>query len=468
MYKMPSGGFTPEEYEDAINHAIALELTTIPCYLSTYYSINRTPDQDTLYSMLLSQVTDDALAKELTMDILMYANKSAGIIMSVAVEEMLHLSLASNIKQATIGPPNLMDIGASLTYPATLFAPKPGKPEFKINRGPLSIDQLIILLKIESPNRFGDKAYETIGEFYAEIRNYIDNQITEEDWQVRKGQPQLVPTQPYYAQNTINTIYYNKQHEPQFPSQEGSGGIIEVIDQVTADHAMREITEQGEGYPHGDTLEFVDGKPKPLPIVDGQVVFDPEDYDTPGELSHFAKFMELYTLALHFEEKFESVDGTKPFFSYFVKPQAVNPQQTDYSSNTDGLPELNNVANAIYTYILLMIETCYYQKLPVQFEVFMMGIHKSMIWLLSELAESISKKAYDKTDGSVTFEFYLFDPDSSPKAQLISLAKDLIAKDSSYDWLVSNRKYLPSLPDVALDHQVSQMPFFTPTTTQHV
>lgn len=36
-------------FPKAMNHAIAIELTTIPCYLSTYYSINRAQDQGTLF-----------------------------------------------------------------------------------------------------------------------------------------------------------------------------------------------------------------------------------------------------------------------------------------------------------------------------------------------------------------------------------------------------------------------------------
>jgi len=35
-----------------MQQAIALELATIPTYLSTYYSINRAPNQDTLYAKL--------------------------------------------------------------------------------------------------------------------------------------------------------------------------------------------------------------------------------------------------------------------------------------------------------------------------------------------------------------------------------------------------------------------------------
>ena len=147
MYTLPEGKLTKEQFDKAMDHAIALELTTIPCYLSTYYSINRAQDQDTLYQKLLGQVKKVDLAKELTLEILLYANKSAALIMSVVIEEMLHLSLSSNIKQATSAEPDLMAAGKALKYPATLFA---DSAEFKINRAPLSLDQLIEFLEIDS------------------------------------------------------------------------------------------------------------------------------------------------------------------------------------------------------------------------------------------------------------------------------------------------------------------------------
>jgi hypothetical protein len=68
---------TPSNFEDAMQQAIALELATIPTYLSTYYSINRAPDQDALYNKLQWQLakainpsaTDiNSLAQELKVD----------------------------------------------------------------------------------------------------------------------------------------------------------------------------------------------------------------------------------------------------------------------------------------------------------------------------------------------------------------------------------------------------------------
>ncbi len=466
MYKLTAGDFTPKQFQEALDHAIAIELTTIPCYLSTYYSIMRAQDQDVLYAKINGQLNNESLSKELTMDVLLYANKAAAYIMSVVIEEMLHLSLSSNVKQASGGAPDIMAAGRALTYPTTLF---PDATEFKINRGPLSIDQLIVFLKIESPNRF--EKDPTIGIFYEKLVKYVNDQDI--NWRkTSDGYPQLVPTQPYYSQNSINTVYYDEKHKPHFPSADDSGGMIEVHGKESAIAAMNEIIDQGEGHKGGDQLEFVDGKPKPLPIVDGKVMFDPEDYDDPDkmELSHFAKFMELYTLGLHFEEKFEKHPELDNFFSYFVQVQATNPYTSDYDPTTNKeLYQQSQLANAIYTYILLMVETCYHQELPTQYEVFMMGIHKSMIWLLSQFGWDTNLHDYRKDgtiyQGAVTFEYYPFEnkKDIPPKAQIIKLAKKLIKTDSAkYAWLIDDPAYMLALPDVGLDHKVNKIPFTTP------
>jgi Ferritin-like len=458
MYKLPKGPFTKAQFAEAVSHAIAIELTTIPCYLSTYYSINRAQNQDKLYATIFAQVKNKALAQELTMDVLLYSNKAAGTIMSVVIEEMLHLALSSNVHQAAVAAPGILGIGKALSYPATLF---PDKNEFAINRAPFSIDALIDFLEIESPNQFQQDP--TIGQFYKMLIAYVKNEKI--NW--RKA-PQLVPSQPYYSQNTINTVYYDAKHQPQFPSADDSGGLIEVTGKETAIAAMNEIIEQGEGPKGNVQLKFKNGRPVPLPVVNGKVKFSKQDFDDPAkkELSHFSKFMELYSLALYFEEKFKKHPALGSFFSYFVYNQATNPVAKDYTKSKE-LFQQSQLGNAIYTYILLMIETCYHQELPTQFEVFMMGIHKSMIWLLSEFGWDMGGQQFTKSgityQGSLTFEYYPFEakPGIRPKAQMIQLAKNLIATDSTYGWLISDPQYLMALPDVGLDHQVARIPLQT-------
>ena len=85
---------THDNLHEVMDQAIALELATIPTYLSTYYSINRAQDQDKLYAKLQTQLTEaasgkspaeiNALAQELKVDILTYSNKTAALVMSVS------------------------------------------------------------------------------------------------------------------------------------------------------------------------------------------------------------------------------------------------------------------------------------------------------------------------------------------------------------------------------------------------
>src|SRR4051794_4782768 len=69
-----------KELKANLQTAIEIELATIPIYLNTYYSIDR-----------------NAVSGEGIDNLQAFANKAGGIIMSVAVEEMLHMSLSSNV-----------------------------------------------------------------------------------------------------------------------------------------------------------------------------------------------------------------------------------------------------------------------------------------------------------------------------------------------------------------------------------
>jgi hypothetical protein len=74
------------ELKANLQTAVEIELATIPIYLYTYYSLDR-----------------NAESGETISEAQLYANKAGGLIMSVAVEEMLHMSLSSNILWAMAG-----------------------------------------------------------------------------------------------------------------------------------------------------------------------------------------------------------------------------------------------------------------------------------------------------------------------------------------------------------------------------
>lgn len=67
--------------------------------------------------------------------------------MSVAIEEMLHMALSSNLKQAVAGM-RMLNGRSPETWPAEL----PGhEPSLKINTSRLSMKQLETFLNIEKP-----------------------------------------------------------------------------------------------------------------------------------------------------------------------------------------------------------------------------------------------------------------------------------------------------------------------------
>jgi hypothetical protein len=475
---------TKENIKEVMQQAIALELATIPTYLSTYYSINRAQDQDALYAKIHAQLSQsgktpteiDELAQELKVDVLVYSNKAAALIMSVVIEEMLHLALACNVKQAVCQTaPDLMAIGKILSFPTQLDG---HIPEFQINAAKLSLNQLTTFLQIESPEPFEDPhknkqllstvKYHTIGKLYELIIKCVqENFPGPYDYR-----PQLLPpddsgrARPFYSQNSMNTVHYDREHNPQFANGDDSGGLLGVYDANSAVEALGRIIEQGEGKSNDEqhVLKWGENKmPVPMEIIDGKAVFWKGDYDDTGkELAHFAKFLEVYTFGGHYQEKFRNIQGLDDFFSYFVYNTDANPQTADYSaSGNQALALCSELGNAVFAYILLMIEACYYKDESTQYDLFMYGIHKSMIWLLSEVGNKINKYTYTKGNaiyqGALTFEPFSFEQSSlRPKAQIMNIVDRLANADKNWKWAIDpkNDNYFPSLPDVGLDYSI--------------
>jgi hypothetical protein len=442
---------TPANLGEALQQAIEIEIATIPVYLYTYYSINRVPDRDKLITQMTALLVkagkkpDEAatIALDCAAEIMVYANKAGAVIMSVAVEEMLHMALSSNVKQALAGMPELVG-KAPVTWPAYL----PGHvPEFPINRAAYSQLQLMTFLKIESPlpipkNKIAElKAidYTTIGEFYTMILECIHSHKLKYNTKA----PQLIPGRGYYANNNIDTVYYNKQHQPQFSNAGDSGDLIHVVDAKTATKAITEIIHQGEGNKDATPLN-----------PDGTVncaKATPEDFDDQSkkELTHFEKFARLYCRHEALQKKFTKL-GLGHLSDYFVMPVDTNPMTSDYPAP---LQAVSTLLNAVYTYIFVMTEECYRKEGNTQYEIFMFGIHKSMIWILDSLCGSMTSMQYIGKDGKTyaaapTFEFYAFSPASSPKSQIINLFNQA-ASGASLNPNMKDR--ISALPDVALE-----------------
>jgi bacterioferritin (cytochrome b1) len=136
---------------DSLQQAIELEHSTIPLYLYALYSL------------------DEAKNAEI-----------AQILQSVVIEEMLHMTLASNVLNALGGSPVIDKPGFIPTYPG----PLPGgvEADLKVNLAPFSPAQLETFIKIEEPEHPLEFPSAlaliptiTIGEFYTAISKAIGN-----------------------------------------------------------------------------------------------------------------------------------------------------------------------------------------------------------------------------------------------------------------------------------------------------
>ncbi len=233
---------TIENRDDLISYldaALALEHATLPPYLTAYYSIHSTTNSD-----------------------------AAHIIRVVAVEEMLHLTLAANVLNAIGGTPDLTRPGFVPSYPAYL---PDGEDDFTVDLRPFTPEAVETFCKIERPSmapradarlvRTSDDGrpplaasptvegmrFYSIGEFYAEIIEGLEK--------VAAADPGLFCGDP--ARQVGPEYFYS-----------GGGTVIPVYDLDSARRALGFIAAQGEGLDSGI-------------------------YDADGELAHYYRFRQL-------------------------------------------------------------------------------------------------------------------------------------------------------------------------------
>ncbi|HLL99826.1 MAG TPA: ferritin-like protein [Pyrinomonadaceae bacterium] len=454
---------TPENLGAAIQQAIEIEIATIPVYLYTYYSLNRVPNQNAISGALVQQLTAKGMppadankvALDLSAQIMVYANKAGATIMSVVMEEMLHMALSSNLKQALIGEPPTLAGRSPAKYPAVL----PGhEPEFPINLAPFSLDQLMTFLKIESPQPLTKGAlaaapipYKTIGQFYDMIKRCI----TDNDLPYYPQLPQLVPGRHYYATNNIDTVYYDKEHKARYMDADDSGDLVYVSDRASACQAIDQIVEQGEGNKDATPLN-PDGSVNCSKPTD-------QDYDDKSdrELSHFEKFAEIYCEYNELAAQFKSYGLDTDISTYFVLNVPTNPTAANYPAVANQSPTgasypngtiqaVAQLISGVSSYLFVMTEACYKSEGNKQYEIFMFGIHKSMIFILNSLCGDINKLTYNM-DGqtyiaSATFENYPFGLMGSPKAQLLQLYANAVAVYPAISYLAQRFQDLPDVP----------------------
>jgi hypothetical protein len=221
---------TLESLRAHLQTAIELEHATIPPYLCALYSL-----QDG------------------------YNEKSAQIVKSVVLEEMLHMILAANVLNAIGGEPDLTHPRFIPEYP-TILPHSSGS--FTVSLEKFSKSAIETFLKIEKPARPHSQPeadnYHTIGQFYEAIE--IGLKELSRRHRIFTGAPERQVTPEYY---------YG-----------GGGVVIPVFDQESpleaALEALYEITGQGEGIDHT--------------IFDG----DHEIFGEVEEYAHYFRFNEIY------------------------------------------------------------------------------------------------------------------------------------------------------------------------------
>ncbi|CAN5320078.1 hypothetical protein BH10PSE14_BH10PSE14_08930 [soil metagenome] len=454
------------ELKANLQTAIEIELATIPIYLYAYYSILR-----------------NATSGESIDRVQAFANKAGGVIMSVAVEEMLHMSLSSNVLFAMGVAPQIYR-HAPKAYPTGLPYHDPqgpkgpnGETAVLIPLAKMSFEQLWHFLQIEYPEQWTslpqDRKWQTIGQFYSYIRCLIHTKfLTDADFQQGAA---AMAIQPYnYSPNNVDTIYPSGKFDPWKPappgpapawtaadgypsaaeaahypdqgdSHAGHAELISVASIADAACAIDTICDQGEGYP--------------VPYL------GPENDDDPskGEQSHYVKFINLQA---HYAEYFGNPESlpTEP-----PPPPQLLPTVTDAELAAAGLviafpknptaagyrKEYSAIADfcsACFQYMLIMSETIYRVPPQQQKLFFNEGLHRSMIWVLDKYIRAI--RQIPLTDGTFmgpVFEDFDLGPRESSLAALtkvgtraIDAADALLAKLKPNDPLIDvlgNVKY---------------------------
>ncbi|RYY27112.1 MAG: hypothetical protein EOP62_08130 [Sphingomonadales bacterium] len=382
--------------------AIEIELATIPIYLYTYYSLIRNNESGETIS-----------------DAQLFANKAGGMIMSVAVEEMLHMSLSSNVLFAMGVMPQLYG-NAPGTYPTELPYHKPqgkagpdGKTAVLIPLGKLGFEQLWHFLQIEYPEQANappqDRDWDTIGQFYSYIRCLLNTDfLADSDFQ-RGASAHAI--QPYnYSPNNIDTVYPNAGFDPWKPAPpvptpswadskqsaaaaavfpdyaDGHAGktqLVAVRSILDAATAIDTICDQGEGVPIPD--------------------IGPSPFDDPSkkEDSHYVKFLNLQAQFADYAGTTEVRPPQPPAPVDVIQPAITQqalldggvlvnmPDNPIAARYPEYYSDIANFCSACFQYMLIMTETVYLVPPEKQKVFFNEGLHRSMIWVLDKYIKTI-------------------------------------------------------------------------------
>ncbi|MFM2112368.1 MAG: hypothetical protein RLZZ271_1028, partial [Pseudomonadota bacterium] len=320
-------------------------------------------------------------------------NKAGGLIMSVAVEEMLHMSLSGNLYRALGrvtdpdgGLPNLnLYRLPSTQYPTPLPHHNPknnpvGKGEFKVPLAALSVGQLDFFLGIEWPEKPTGKPqgnnWDTIGQFYDYLKATIIDKCADDDFQ--NVEYQLGNHKGYYTPNNVDTIYpknANYTDKPVnwndpasrgakaavYPNNRDTGPLHAIHSLKSAVTAINTVTHQGEGYARKGQTQYAD--------------------KSELEETHYFKFKMVQDELRGFTAEEQAT---------FIHPFPANPTLSKYahSAQYDYRPFVQ-LANAVFTYIFQMTQASYGLTGAAQHMMFNIGMHKGMIFVLDKIINAM-------------------------------------------------------------------------------
>ena len=433
--------------------AIEIELATLPIYLYTYYSINRTP----------TGFPGTELSR--------FADQAGGIIMSVAVEEMLHMSLSSNVLFSLGVMPQLYQKSPG-PYPTNLPGHARLGPDHKPLALPLakfSAEQLWHFLEIEYPAVTDappeEQNWQTIGQIYSFVRCIISSRhITDDDFRQGAALRQIQPGN--YSPNNIDTVYpkhgFNFDQPVPAPvagsaaavagypsrgdSHSGASELMTISSRNEALQAIQTIDAQGEG-------------------------FGPEKFDDESdhEFSHYYKFLRLQSHIAGYDPKDEKLPArpvppaAAPRSQQFDDAQLAEividfPDNPTAAAYPPGRREVAEVASGLYQYMLIMTESIFLYPPPEQKLYFNKALHRSMIWILDKVVRAMRQIPLNdgQTGGpylAPTFENINLGARNQAFGNLVGMCKALDAHYGTEAWYSSDLKYyidlIPTLPDVS-------------------
>ena len=279
--------------------------------------------------------------------------------------------------------------------------------------------------------------------FYKSVWDQIDQDTTDADYGYHGLQ--LGPHNGFYTPNNSLTVLPYPGEPETYLNDSDSGDLIVITDKASAQKAIQTIVHQGEGF--GSTKNI---------------------WDDPAHLehSHYEKFKSLHA---NYDQNADQVT---------VKQVLPNPKTAYYPEDVQAV---SNLTNAVYMYLFMMLEECFRRPIPGQTEIFNFGMHKTMIFILSTLAGTLtgiditsSASPYLVLDAnstgdeptiyaSPTFEPYTFSSDKSAKAQLLYLCQQLPTSTTDETSLQTEMQQrisdLPEVPGVPGE----RIKFSTPT-----